>query len=106
MPWRNLPPDIVQSIMQVLGLAIAGILGSASRIAEQIVNGERKKVWGKALVIDAISFVLMLIVALAIVEHYNLAGWQSVAVGAILGRAGTPILDKVFQLLLAGRTPR
>lgn len=103
MPWRNIPPDIMQGLLQVAGLALAGLLGSASRIAEQIANGERTSVWGRELVRDAISFLVMLLVALAIVEHYELTGWKSVAVSAILARAGTPILDKALQLILAGR---
>lgn len=101
MPWRNLPPDIIQGALHILGLAVAGLLGSASRIAEQIAQGERAKVWGKELVTDAISLLLMLLVALAIVEQFALEGWRAVAVSGILGRSGTPILDKLIHMGLS-----
>lgn len=98
MPWRNIPPDTLGAILQVLGLIVAGLVGTASRIVDQIAKGERKRVWGKELVVDVASFCTMIIVAAGLIEYYDLKGLPAAALAGVLCRAGTPILDNVVNV--------
>lgn len=97
MPWRNIPPDALQALIQYLGLVIGAIVGSASKITEQIKRGERSQVWGRQLLVDVTSFAIMLLLAAGIAEFFKLGTLATVAVSGILSRAGTEGLDKSIK---------
>ena len=101
MPWRNLPPDTLQLLMQLGGLAIAGLIGSASRISEQIARGDRARIWGPELWVDVTSFCVMLLLSYGISDYYTLPLPAAVALTGILCRAGTPLLDIAIKALVA-----
>lgn len=97
MPWRNIPPDTFQAGLMYLGLTLGAIIGSASKITEQIRSGQRTKFWGPELATDATSFLIMLLVAAGISEYLNLGTLATVAVSGILARAGTEELDNLIN---------
>lgn len=100
MPWKNLPPDVLHSLLQVAALVLAGVVGSTSRITEQIARGERAKVWGKDLLVDISSFSIMLLVSYGLVDYYQLSTPAAVALTGLLCRAGTSVLDTIIKMFL------
>lgn len=103
MPWKNLPPDVLHGILQIAALVLAGVVGSASRITEQIMNGDRARVWGKDLLVDISSFSIMLLISYGLVDYFELGTPAAVALTGVLCRAGTSILDVAIKAIITKR---
>lgn len=86
--------------LQFLGLMIAGVIGTSSRIADQIANGTRQRIWGQELCVDITSFFVMVLVAAALAEYLELSRLMGSTVAGVLCRSGTPLLDKVIKVVL------
>lgn len=100
MPWRNLPPDVLEATLNLIGFIVAGIVGTSSRIADEIARGDRKRVWGQELCVDITSFLVMVLIAAGLAEYMELSRLTGSMVSGILCRSGTPLLDKVIKVIL------
>lgn len=97
MPWKGLPPqDWMTLLANFLGLILAGLMGTASRILDQIEDGKRDRVWSRELVTDALGFLLMVIAAAGISEYLDMGKVATAALAGVLCRGGTPMLDLLF----------
>lgn len=98
MPWKNMPPqDWMSLLANFLGLVIAGLMGTASRILDQIEAGDRDKVMSKELWTDALGFLLMVGIAAGISEYLELGKIATAALAGVLCRGGTPMIDMLFS---------
>lgn len=108
MPWKNLPPqDWMTLITNFLGLILAGLMGTLSRILDQIAEGERDRVLSKELITDFLGFLLMVVAAAGVSEYFEMGSIATAALAGILCRGGTPMLDVLISSLVTrARGPR
>lgn len=96
----SIPPDFMSVLLNFVGMAVAGLIGATSRICDEVQTGKRKKFWTKELFVDLTSFTVMILIAAAISEYFELSRMGAAALAGVMCRAGTPLLDNVLKLLI------
>lgn len=100
MSWKSLPPqDWMTLLANFLGLVIAGLMGTMSRILDQIEAGDRDRVWTQELWTDALGFLLMVAVSAGISEYMEMGKIATAALAGVLCRGGTPMIDMLISTI-------
>lgn len=92
MPWKNLPPDWIaeqiERILLYISLVSAVALGTITKVATEVRNGERDKILGSRLLLDLPAVLMMASVAYGAGEFMELGAGATGAIGALLGYLG------------------
>lgn len=92
MPWKQLPPDWwaerIDQLFLFLSLLSAVALGTVTKVATEVKEGERDKILSSRLLLDVPAVLMMASVTYGIVEYLGLGAGAAGAIGAVLGYLG------------------
>ncbi len=94
--WRN-PSDLVQLAMLAATTAAGVVLGTLTRILDQVREGKRERFWSRMLLVDGLGVLFVILIALGVAEYFRLGQLATVALSVVLGRAGPPLIDHAVE---------
>lgn len=100
MPWQQNPGSFLETMHLLIVTCGAVVLGTFSRIIEQLQSGERARFWSRRLLIDAVGVVVMVLISVGISEYYDLGRWAHAALAVGLGKVGSRAFDLLIEALM------
>ena len=110
MPWKQLPPDWwaerLDQLFLLVSLLSAVMLGTITKVAAEVRDGERDKILSWRLYLDVPAVLMMGAVTYGIAEYFALRAGAAGAVGAVLGyvgpRAAYLMIDAIAHRIRGG----
>ncbi len=99
MDWRN-PSEVGQLVALALSTAGGVLVGTLTRIFDQVREGQRERFFTRRLLVDGLGCLFIILVCLGVAEYFQLQTFATVAVSVLLGRAGPPAIDQMFDAFI------
>lgn len=111
MPWKQLPPEWwaekLDELILVISLLSAVTLGTVTKVATEVRDGDRDKILSRRLFLDVPAVFMMGAITYGVAEYFNLQAGSAGAVGAVLGYLGPRtaylLIDALAHRIRGGR---
>ncbi len=102
MSWKN-QPDLWQLVVLAISTGIGVLIGTLTRIFDQVREGQRERFFTRRLLVDGLGCLFIILICLGVAEYFALGTLTTVAVSVVLGRAGPPAIDRLFDAFMASK---